>query len=122
AATQTSTNVALPFAGDAALLRPLLEDLLQDESYLEIRAVSNTPAQLAFAIKIDDQQAGRWETNLALALGKWTGARPVAAPGTHGWKLEVPGQPAAGERGSPITGRVELSRAGAWIVIGWSQR
>ena len=62
----------------AALLRPLLDDLVADESYLEIRQVANQPAELVLAIRLDDQRAALWQTNLAAGPGIID--RPPACP------------------------------------------
>ena len=64
----------------AARLRPLLDDLVQAESYAEVRHATNQPGQLAFAIRISEARARWWETNLPSALdgfevkraGGWT--------------------------------------------------
>ena len=97
----TGTNVAL-------LLQPLVQDVLQEESYLEVRAVTHEPGQLAFAIRLDDARAGLWETNLAAALESLTGIRPVSDPARHGWSLQKHHAPDL----------LELTRAGGWTIFG----
>ena len=52
----------------ASLLRPLVADLLEQESYLEIRQPTNQPPELALAIRLDQSRAGLWQTNLAAVL------------------------------------------------------
>ena len=52
----------------SALVRPLLEDLVQEESYLEIRGGTNQPGELALAVRLDEPRALLWQTNLAAAL------------------------------------------------------
>jgi len=49
----------------AQLLRPLLEDCVQRESYLEIRRATNLPPELAFAIRLPADRAALWQSNLA---------------------------------------------------------
>lgn len=69
-----ATNIA------AARLRPLLDDLVQAESYAEVRHATDQPGQLAFAIRLSEARARLWETNIAAALagfevkraGDWT--------------------------------------------------
>jgi hypothetical protein len=67
----------------AALLRPLLDDVVADESYLQIRSVTGRPAELAWAIRLDDRRAALWQTNLAAVLESLTGIRPDPAPQGH---------------------------------------
>jgi len=93
----------------AALLRPLLDDLVAGESYLEIRQVANQPAELALAIRLDDQRAALWQTNLAAVLESLTSLQPVPAPqGSYGWSLK--------KHHSPNV--IELTRIGAWTIVG----
>ena len=95
----------------SAQLRLLLDDLVQSESYLEIRNATNLPGELAFAIRLDPERAGLWETNLATVLESLTGIRPVPATGGRpGWALKKHDQPQF----------VELSRAGDWTLLGLS--
>ena len=93
----------------AALLRPLLDDLVAEESYLEIRQAANQPAELALAIRLDDQRAALWQTNLAAVLESLTSLQPVPAPqGSYGWSLK--------KHHSPNV--IELTRIGAWTIVG----
>lgn len=100
----TTTNGAT-----VARLRPLLDDLVQAESYLEIRGATNQPGELVLAIRLGEARAQLWETNLAAVLESLTGVRPVApAAGRRGWSLKKPDAPRL----------IELARAGEWTVIG----
>ncbi len=122
-----ATNVA------AALLRPLLADLVSSESYWEVRAPANLQplgaanpglagengstalarrseakmAQVFLAIHLPADRARLWQANLATALTGLTGARPV--PAGDGWVL----------RQSRAPGQIEFSRAGEWTFVGW---
>ena len=92
-----------------ARLRPLLDDLVQAESYLEIRGATNQPGELVLAIRLGEARAQLWETNLAAVLESLTGVQPVAASGNRrGWSLKKPDAPKL----------IELVRAGDWTVIG----
>ena len=51
-----------------ALLRPLLDDLVQEESYLEISATTNHPAEIVLAIKLPPERAALWRSNLPIIL------------------------------------------------------
>jgi hypothetical protein len=107
-----------------ALLRPLLGDAVQEECYVEVRAATNQPGELAFAIRLSDERARLWETNLAAALESLTGIRPSPAaeskslnpqPSTlnlrQGWSLKKHQAP----------NLIELVRAGEWTLVGAAQ-
>jgi hypothetical protein len=86
----------------SALLRPLLDDIVQQESWLEVYAPSNQPVQIAFAINLPPDRAALWQTNLALLTSSLT-PHPLVPPKSD-------------EGGSPL-----LSRSGDWTLLGWSQ-
>jgi len=89
-----------------ALLRSLLYDLVQEESYLEVRNFTNQPGEMVFAIRLDKERAGVWQTNLAAVIESLTGSR--VTPTNGGWSLKDNGVP----------GLIELIRAGDWTVVG----
>ena len=93
----------------AARLRPLLEDLLQAESYVELRQATNQPGELALAIRLEAPRAGLWTSNLTAALGSMTNAQPLPAP-ANGWAWRLP-------LASPFS-RLDLARAGEWTLLG----
>src|ERR1043166_4058118 len=121
-ATLSSTNPPIhqstnPFSA----LRPLVDDLLNAESYLEIHQRTNQPGNLALAIRISAQRAELWETNLAAALESLTGARPVASPdGARAWPLSQPSTINSQLSTSPR--HLQLSRAGDWTLLGLGQQ
>jgi hypothetical protein len=83
-----------------------------DESCLEIRQPANQPAEMVFAIQLDDQRAALWQTNLARVLESLTNIRPDPAPGGHyGWSLKKHHDP----------NFLELTRVGKWTVFGAAQ-
>lgn len=101
-----------PDTNAAALLRPLLDDLVENESCLEIRQTSNQPGELVLAIRLDDQRAALWQTNLARVLESLTGIHPVPAPGhDYGWSLKKHHDPDF----------LELTRLGGWTIFGAAQ-
>jgi hypothetical protein len=102
-------HVATTNTAAAQWLRPLLEDCVQQESYLEIRCVTNHPGELAFAIQLPAGHAALWETNLAAVLESLTGLR--AEPTQDGWSLKK----------HELPNLIELTRAGDWIVVGIGQ-
>src|SRR5262249_26940115 len=98
----------------AMLLRPLLGDLLQQESYLEIRQASNQPGQLALAGRLDPTQGFVWQTSLAAVLESLSGTRPVAS--AQGWKETL------SAHSTPLNGVFQLRRVGDWTILGWTMR
>jgi hypothetical protein len=96
----------------ATLLRPLLDDLVADESCLEIRQTTNQPGELVLAIRLDDQRAALWQTNLARVLESLTGIHPVPTPEPgYGWSLKKHHDP----------NFLELTRVGGWTIVGAAQ-
>jgi hypothetical protein len=96
----------------ATLLRPLLDDLVADESCLEIRQTTNQPGELVLAIRLDDQRAALWQTSLARVLESLTGIHPVPAPEPgYGWSLKKHHDP----------NFLELTRVGGWTIVGAAQ-
>ena len=64
-----------------AVLRPLLDDLANDEIYLEVRVPANSQSsQSCLAIHVPARHAGIWETNLAIASELLAGSLAVAGP------------------------------------------
>src|SRR5262249_21205635 len=102
------TNAQTPIAASPAL-RPLLDDLVQEESYIEVHQPTNQPAELALAIHVDDSRAALWQKNLAEVVESMTGSRVTPSAGTGGWQL-------TGK--DPIPRRFELSRSEGWTIFG----
>ena len=86
----------------SALLRPLLDDLVQEEAYLEVRGATNLPGALVLAIRLDADRAALWRTNLATVLESLTGLRSPTSD--------------LGLRTADFT--FNLSRTGDWTLIG----
>lgn len=102
-------NTANPAATN--LLHPLLQDLVNEESYLEIRqpadATNSTANDMVLAIRLDDRRAALWNTNLAAALESLTGIRPTNFSAGH-WVLKKHHAP----------NLIELVRVNDWTVLG----
>ena len=70
------------------LLDATLKEVVLNECYLEVRQPAHQPAQLAFAIHLDPERVGNWETNLANIVGLLAGDWPAPATnGFRGWSL-----------------------------------
>jgi hypothetical protein len=91
----------------AAVLRPLFDELTLQESYLEMRAASNTPPSFVLATRVSARFAGIWETNLAIAAGLLSGVPAVPSPALHGWTIQRTNPP----------NRIALTRVGDWTVL-----
>jgi hypothetical protein len=106
---QSSTN----------LLRPLLDDLANEESYVEVRRATNSSKaadEMVLAIHLDRQRAVLWQTNLAAALESLTAIRPVNSQrsgnnSAAGWSFKKHHAP----------NLIELVRKGDWTIVGASQ-
>jgi len=97
----------------------LFSDILQEESYLEIRLATNSPStggevrgevglensSIVFAILLNKAQIEQWRTNLPVVLEPLTGARAVVNPQTHGWLLQT------------TNALIQFSRVGDWIIV-----
>ncbi len=94
------------------LLEQSLKDVLLDECYLEVRQPTHQPAELAFAIRLDDpERVGLWETNLANITGLLAGTWPAPlTSGIHGWSLQRTNPPL----------HLQFLRVNDWAVVGAS--
>lgn len=93
------------------LLQPLLQDLVDEESYVEIDQPSdatNRSGEMVLAIRLNEQRAAAWQTNVAEALESLTGIRPTNSSTPGGWVLHKHHAP----------NLIECSRAGEWVVLG----
>jgi hypothetical protein len=101
----------LPGAGDeAAQLRPLLDDLLSAEWFLQIRDAASGSPEFALAIRLNAARAQLWSANLAAVLQKWTGVS-AAQDQSGGWELKKNLPP----------NLIRFVRAGDWVVFGGGQ-
>ena len=93
----------------AVKLRPLLEDLALAEAYVELRQATNQPGELALAIRLDEQRAGLWTSNLTAVLGSFINVQSLPAPANCStWRLPF----------APPASRLDLARAGEWTLVG----
>jgi hypothetical protein len=104
-------------AAESSPLRPVLDDLVQAESYLEVRQTGGGPGELRLAVRLTQERAALWETNLAAAVQASTGARPVIVPGTYGWQAELSSANSAGAGGKDRAGFLRLSKSGDWTLL-----
>jgi hypothetical protein len=69
-----------------ALLQPILSDLLRCESTFELRAATRREPSATLAIRLTDERAALWQTNLAEAIRLRTGK--IVDPEENGWTLK----------------------------------
>src|SRR5882672_7400381 len=99
-------------ADQSALLRPLLDDFLSAETYLEVRGAAGG-TDTALAIELTDPRAQIWSNNLKQLAGAWKlGApRDLTTEGFKGWEAK--------RAQAPNT--LQFYRAGKWVVLGLGQ-
>ena len=96
--------------GDGAgQLRPLLDDLLGAEWFLQIRDATNGSPEFALAIRLNAGRAQLWQTNLENVLETWTMMSVEKIP--NGWELKKHRPP----------NLIRFVRAGDWVVFGLGQ-
>ncbi len=94
----------------AAQFRPLLDDLLSAEWFLQIRDATNGSPEYALAIRLNAARAQLWSTNLATVFQMWTDI-PVAQDKSGNWELKKHQPP----------NLIRFARAGDWVVFGSGQ-
>jgi hypothetical protein len=100
-----------PGTGDgAAQLRPLLDDLLKSEWLFEMRDMPDGSPEYALAIRLNDERAQLWNTNLAAVLQSWTGIGIAQDKSSH-WELKKHQPP----------NLFQFSRSGDWVIIDCGQ-
>jgi hypothetical protein len=125
-AQDSRPNAPTSLTGPAALLRPLLDDLLQQESFLEVREATNLPGDLTFAIRLSEPRARLWETNLAAIVEAVSSLKPLASSSestVHSPQSTVTDHVSrftfhATHHALPVTRVLEIARAGEWTVLG----
>jgi hypothetical protein len=85
----------------------LLNDFVQEESYLEIRAATSSEPSFVFAIRLNGAQNDQWLTNLPVILEPLTGDRAVNNAVDHTWSLKT----------TNIFNLIQFTRVGDWTVV-----
>jgi hypothetical protein len=94
------------------LLHPLLQDLADQEWFMEIAVPgsSNQPAEMVLAVRLTASRAGLWQTNIAAALNSLTGLPLTNSTPDH-WVL----------RKHHVPNLIELGRVNDWTILGAAQ-
>jgi hypothetical protein len=100
-------------SAQASLIRPLLADLFQAESILELSQLTNEPPVLSLAVRLEEERANIWRTNWFALMGRWSGNQPAA--------VKVENFSAWAARGTRSPQVFTLIEAGRWLVLGMGQ-
>lgn len=98
---------AVPLNAPVSVLRSLLDDLVQEESYMEIRNPEGKAGDTAFAIRLEDARARAWQTNLAIVVESLVGAPTSPASDGMSWRVSP-------NRGTKM---IQLTREGTWTLV-----
>ena len=118
--TSLTNSQPAQLTGSPALLRPLLEDLLEQESFINVRQAAEQPRELTLAIRLSAERARLWQTNLAALLESLTAGRAAPVPGrSNGWQLQFRDSGPPGASQQPLVTRTcDLALVGEWTVVG----
>jgi len=101
---------AAPTNAPVSALRNLFEDVLQEETYLEIRHPEGQFGSAVFAIRLDDTRAGVWQTNLMEVVQSLTRGSTATGQG-RGWSIKLDAAPRL----------IGLTREGRWTLVSQGQ-
>jgi hypothetical protein len=100
----------------ALLLRPLLDDLVREESYLEVQQQADQPAELVLAVRLDDLRADLWTSNVSAVIASMTNVQSLPAPASRfAWRLSLTSPTSSL---LPLPSHLELARVGEWTLLG----
>lgn len=107
-----SNSLARGVPDQAALVRPLLEDLLRQEWYLEVRGSTAQP-EAVLAVQLPEERARLWATNLWQLVQGWKLGvpQPLANSTFKGWQLNKAQAPSL----------VQFGQSGRWVLVGLGQ-
>ncbi|MEK7684334.1 MAG: hypothetical protein AAB466_02800 [Verrucomicrobiota bacterium] len=95
--------------GAARLINPLLEDLLQAETHLEIRRSSHEAAEWTLALQLQQERAQLWQNNLSNLMALCQAGTPIQTTldGFSGWEAKLPRE----------TNVLRCLRLGQWTLL-----
>jgi hypothetical protein len=89
------------------LLRPVIDDLMEEECYIEIRRITNRSCEAVLATQLSPERAALWETNLAIVVASLA-HQPIAKV-SSGWLLRKHDFPQV----------IEFTRVKDWAIVGF---
>lgn len=97
----------------SGMIRPLLDDLMREESFAEMRGPSAAVPEFMVAVHLSSDRAKVWHDNLAEVLSTWTGipTREIKGDGFTGWELKKHKAP----------NLIRFIHVGDWVLFGWGQ-
>jgi hypothetical protein len=101
-------NLPAGSSDEALLMKPLLDDLIQSESILEVHGPVEKP-QTALAIKLSSERVAKWDKNLTQLMAAWNLGKPANQPGVKGWEI----------RDAKPGGHIQFQRVGDWVLFGF---
>lgn len=109
-ATHTSSTPA----HTAPLFDPLWEDVARNESHGELHGRGKKSPEWVLAVRLTDERAGLWSSNLSKASVEWGLGAPMAVktPGSKGWLV----------KGVDGSAQIEYVRVRSWVVVGVGTR
>jgi len=96
-------------ADACARLAWLINELVQEEAYLEVCQPSNGGDEIVFAIRLNAAQSDQWRTNLPIVLEPLTGTYAAVNP-DQSWSLPT----------TNALNLIQLTRVGDWTLVGLS--
>jgi hypothetical protein len=103
-------NRASATIGDGVTqIRPLLDDFVHSEWFLEVQDSTGIAPQFSLAIHLSDDRAKLWERNLANLLTVWTGLPTQSIAG--GWSLKKHEAPDS----------IRFLHIGDWVIVSCEQ-
>jgi hypothetical protein len=102
-------RVSAQLGSDVPVIRPLLDDFVHSEWYLQVHDSDGIAPEFALAIHLNDDRAKLWQNDLRLLLTDWT-ALPIKNL-SGGWSLQKHEPPDS----------IRLLRVGEWVVLSCEQ-
>jgi hypothetical protein len=117
APTNQSPSVTYPLSG---AFKQVLEDLLNEECYVEIATQTNQPTEAVVAVRLSPDRSKLWQTNLASVVESLGGSRAVSDKSGTGWQSTIANRPPGLTNAQAFT--AEFRRVGDWTLVGLAQQ
>jgi hypothetical protein len=101
---------SFPTNATSGLLRPLLADLVQEETVFHFRGHSSQDFEAAFAVRVGTNRQSIWAANLQAVLASLEGNSTFDRT-ANGWS----------KKSAPKLGAVSYAHSGEWAVVGFNR-